>query len=209
MDIDFVERLERRLGDELPGQAAQLRMAPIGREQYLAAPENANIACVLVLLFHKNKDWHVALIERTRLNPNDPHSGQISLPGGRMEITDDTHEDCALREVQEEIGINPEEVGILGGLSSLYVPVSNFNIFPFVGFTTNEPSFEPQPSEVQRVIEAPLDIFQGEKYVKSMNMIVRDIEMKNVPYFDVQKEILWGATAMIMSEFSEIMSEVY
>jgi len=208
MDIDFIERLERRLLDDLPGQKAQLIMANQARKVMLEASNTYNEACVMILLFLKNKDWHLALIERTAFNPNDPHSGQLSLPGGRMEESDQTHSDCALRELHEEIGVNPEDIGVIGELSSLFVHVSDYLIYPFIGFTEREPVFYPQPSEVQEVIEIPLEIIYKDKFRSKKDIPVRNMILKDMPYIKVGDRTLWGATAMILSEFAEIIKEL-
>lgn len=209
MDIDFIERLERKLEDDLPGLPSQLKMAPIGREDHLITPSQYKDACVMTLIYPKKDDWHVVLIQRTITHPNDPHSGQISLPGGKMEDTDHTHADCALRETQEEVGINAEDVGIIGELTPLYVGVSNFLIYPFIGFTTQEPNFEPQASEVQKIIEVPVDLFVGDRYKRKKHMNIRGNVLKNVPFYEVYDHVLWGATAMIMSEFGSVIEDVY
>ncbi len=209
MDIDFIERLERRLEEDLPGLEAQLLMAPRGREDHLEPTDTSKIACVMALIFPKDDDWHIALIERTSDNPNDPHSGQISLPGGRLEETDDTYADCALRELQEEIGINNEEIGLVGELSSLYVHISDYLIYPFVGFAGVEPTFSPQPSEVKSIIQLPLEHFLKDKNKKSESMVIRGVTIEDVPYYNLGDYKLWGATAMIMSEFEKILHEVY
>lgn len=209
MDIDFIERLERRLEGELPGLQAQLAMAPRGREDHLEPGSTYKVACVMILLFPKEGEWHLALIERATNNVNDPHSGQISLPGGKLEETDDTYADCALRELQEEIGINNEEIGLLGDLSSLYIHISDFLIYPFVGFTGEEPAFSPQPSEVKSIIKVPLDTFVNKRNKRMEDMEIRTHILKDVPYYSIGEYKLWGATAMIMSEFEQLLHEVY
>ncbi len=211
MDIDFIERLERRLILDLPGRPAHLQMAPNpGRisEAYFEVKPDAREASVLILLYPKENTWHVALIQRTMLNKNDPHAGQLSLPGGKIEETDDSYEDCALREAQEEIGIDPVDVAILGQLSSLYVYVSNFLVFPFVGFTNQEQNFSPQPSEVDLIHEVPMEVFANDKFRSKKDLVVRGNTFKDVPFFDVKGDVLWGATAMILSEFGEVIKPI-
>lgn len=209
MDIDFIERLERKLEDDLPGQRAQLLMAPVGRRDSLIPPDEYKEASVLALLFLKSKEWHIAFIQRTTTVDDDPHSGQISLPGGQVEEADITHSDCAIRETQEEIGINAEDIGLIGELTPLYISVSNFLVYPFVGFTQQEPVFEPQPTEVSAVIEVPLDTLINERFRAVKEIPVRGGLLKDVPCFEIEDKVVWGATAMMMSEFAEILKEVY
>lgn len=206
MDISLTEDLERLLTqEELPGVASQLLMAPEERQNEVEPKGEYKKACVLVLLYPKDDEWHVALIQRTSKNVNDKHAGQISLPGGKLEDSDESYEYCALREAEEEIGISKDQIGILGELSKLYVPVSKFMIYPFVGFTTEEPDFVPQQSEVEDVIEVRLKkLFKNKKHGK---VNVRNSSFE-VPYYEVQKHKVWGATAMILSEFETILSNV-
>ena len=98
MDIQFIERLERELEEELPGREAQFLMAPMERQQNFEIPDSHVLACVVALIFPKKKDWHVVLIERVSDNPNDHHAGQLSFPGGKFEEKDYSYQDCALRE---------------------------------------------------------------------------------------------------------------
>jgi 8-oxo-dGTP pyrophosphatase MutT (NUDIX family) len=185
-------------------------MAPVKRviDEYYNEKSTSKIACVLTLLYPKNDHWHIAVIQRPRINPNDPHAGQLSLPGGKLEESDVSFEACALREAQEEIGIDATDVAIIGALSKLYVYISDFIIYPFVGFTNNEQKFEPQPSEVDYIHEVPLNVFTNHDNRYTRDIIVRNQEMKSVPYFDVDGKMLWGATAMILSEFGEIIKPI-
>jgi 8-oxo-dGTP pyrophosphatase MutT (NUDIX family) len=205
MDIQFIERLERELEEELPGRKAQFLMAPGERQIDYVEPDDSILACVLALIFPKNKEWHVALIERVSENIHDVHAGQLSFPGGRFEESDYSYQDCALREAEEEIGIQASEVGIIGELTSLYIPVSNYLIYPFIGFMGEQPEYIIQKNEVQGVIEIPLKHFLESKNKKKIDMNIRASILKDVPYYDVHNIPLWGATAMIMSEFETII----
>lgn len=210
MDIDFIQDLETQLSKELPGVAAQIKMAPASdqSEKYLQLSDDYKIACVLIVLFPKNEDWHVVLIERSLHSVNDKHAGQLSLPGGKMDETDRSLEDCALRETYEEIGLNPSSIGILGELTPLFVHVSNFLVHPFVGFTTEYPKFIIQESEVNSIIEVPLRHFLDDTYKKQSDIEIRDLTLKSVPNYKINKKALWGATAMVMSEFEHILKEI-
>ena len=208
MDIQFIERLERELEEELPGREAQFLMAPLERQDTTEVPDDHVLACVVALIFPKKKDWNVVLIERVMDNANDHHAGQLSFPGGKFEDTDYSYQDCALREAEEEIGINGSDVGIIGELSSIYIPVSNFLIYPFVGFMGDEPEFSIQRNEVQNIHEVPLRHFLDVRTKKKTDMDVRGRLLKEVPYYEVNNLPLWGATAMIMSEFEQIIRKI-
>lgn len=204
MDIHFVERLERNLEEDLPGSEAQFIMAPMERAKNLEIPDDHILACVLILIYPKNKDWYVSLIERN-INQNDTHSGQLSFPGGRFNEKDYSYQDCALREAEEEIGVPASTVGVIGELSSLYVPISNHLIYPFVGFIADFDDFKIQKSEVSELLEVPIKHFLDQKNKKKGDIPARDTVLKEVPYYDIDGRKLWGATAMIMSEFEHII----
>ena len=192
----------------LPGRLAQFKMSHVVRRKEQIIPENARIACTLVLLYPKKEEWHLVLIQRTSHNPNDRHGGQISFPGGQQEENDASLSATAIREAQEEIGADPSKITLLGGLTDLYIPVSNFKVYPFVAYTNERPNFELQESEVQAIIEVPLSVLQDEKTRQLTNIKISErITLKEVPYFNVGGKVVWGATAMMLSEFLEAIHE--
>lgn len=208
MKTKFIERLERQLEEELPGRQAQLKMAPPHRAVDVEIPDDRKLACVLLLLIPKGDEWHVTLIERVVSNTDDPHSGQLGFPGGKFEETDYSYQDCALRETEEEIGVNQSEIGIIGELTSIYINVSNYLIYPFVGFMGDEPEFNPQKSEVNEVFTIPLSHFIGSKNKRTSTLEVRGTNIKDVPFYEVNNKSLWGATAMMLSEFEHIVGKI-
>ncbi len=143
------------------------------------------------------------LIQRTAAE-NDQHSGQVSFPGGKKEISDNSYADCAKREAFEEIGVAMDSIEILGALTPLYIPVSNFHVFPFVGFIEKEPLWNKQTSEVSEIIPIPIAHFLSEENEKTTTVNGRGFSLENTPYFDVNGKVVWGATAMILSEFREV-----
>ncbi|MEZ4951980.1 MAG: CoA pyrophosphatase [Saprospiraceae bacterium] len=204
--LDFIKELQRKLQQPLPGQPAQLKMAPSSRRKYMIAPEGVRRAGVMATLFPKNEEWHVVLIERNK-NDKDSHGGQISFPGGKAEPEDGTMLKTALRETEEEVGILQNEINVLGSLSEVYIPVSNFNVYPFVGFLDFQPEYTIQEEEVFKVLEIPLSHFQNEAAKRTTDIpINKYLTLKNVPYYEVDNQILWGATAMMMSELMEVIS---
>ena len=185
-------------------------MAGLRRLQELgpnpAPPADARVACVLNLLYWQEEDWRTILIQRTE-NPRDRHSGQVSFPGGRWEEWDGELANVALRETEEEIGVPAQHIEILGRLTDLYIPVSNFLVHPFVGILHGAPEFVPQPGEVEAVLTPSLSVFQSPENLKRIDLTLQQgITLKDVPYFDVHGRIVWGATAMIMSEFLELVT---
>lgn len=203
--MDFIKNIQQRLSEPLPGKEHQLLMAPSLRGLAKPSSQPATVACVLVLLFPKDDKWHLALMQRMP-HEKDKHSGQISFPGGRYEESDTTLEYCALRETEEEVGVSIDDVTVIGQLSELYIPVSNFQVYPFVGFVKNTPMFIPQPSEVQQIIEVPIEMLKDVSSQKKIDYRVRkNIILKDTPYFDFYGNMVWGATAMMLSEFRSVV----
>ena len=203
--MDFIKNIQQRLSETLPGKEQQHLMAPSLRGRESMPEQSPTVACVLVLLFPKNDKWHFALMQRVP-HEKDVHSGQISFPGGRFEESDDSLEFCALRETEEEVGVPIDDVTVLGQLSELHIPVSNFQVYPFVGFVKNTPTFIPQPTEVQQIIEVPIEMLKDVSNQKTIDFRVRkNIILKDTPYFDFYGNQVWGATAMMLSEFRAVV----
>ena len=203
----FLNYLKSRLEQPLPGLDAQLKMAPTpidnGPSRKLNAPEHANISSVLILLFpNQNQDLELLLTVRSK---DIDHGGQISLPGGRSE-GNETHTETALREAREEVGVDPEAVKILGLISDLYVSHSNNLVKPVVGYLPQKPQLVLNPAEVEEAFSIEL-----ESLVTKKNLTVENWDLQKyayqVPYWDVHEVPLWGATAMILSEFLELYRE--
>ena len=209
MTDNFLDIFLERYAKGLPGREHQMRMAAIARERIPApadAPPSAKVAAVMILLFPKAGEWHVLLTERTSDNANDKHSGQISFPGGKFEPTDASLEACALRETHEEVGIAPEHINVIGAMTPLYIPVSNFIVNPFIGWMREAPQYLKQETEVKLIIEAPVHILLNPENQKRKQIHVSfTMRLEDVPYFDVNGKTVWGATAMMLSEFLEMV----
>ena len=196
----FLRQLRYDLTQRLPGQNAQWRMAPRPRPgaEYRDQP---NASCrqgaVLMLFYPWQNRVQLPLILRP--NYSGAHSGQIGLPGGGQEDIDDDLTATALREAYEEIGVHPSSVTVLGSLTKLYVSVSNYLVQPVVGWTDYRPNFRCDPYEVADLIESPLaDFLAPENYHEEIWELRK--RAVTVPYFDIQGQIVWGATAMMLSE---------
>jgi 8-oxo-dGTP pyrophosphatase MutT (NUDIX family) len=203
MYSDFFKNLKNELSKELPGLSAQLKMAP--EERPFGHNKTMLNAGVLILLYYKNEDIHLALIQRPEYN--GPHSGQISLPGGKFEEEDKTLVQTALRESFEEIGAEPNEVDVLGMLSPLQIPVSNYFVQPVVGFYKSSRQFKADVTEVERILEIRLrDLINPEN--KSVKEFAFGTLRFNAPIYKPDNLVIWGATAMILSEFIEIVNRI-
>jgi 8-oxo-dGTP pyrophosphatase MutT (NUDIX family) len=189
----------------LPGLAAQIKLAPEYRIESLRAnpPADARPAGVLILLYHHAGAWHFSLIKRTE--DGLTHSGQISLPGGSQEAGESLQE-TALREACEEIGAACTEIEVLGQLSPIYIPPSNFLVTPTVGYADRRPDFRCDPREVAELIEVPLSALFDRAVVKREPWTLRGVTVE-VPFYQIGKHKVWGATAMILSEFSLVLAE--
>jgi 8-oxo-dGTP pyrophosphatase MutT (NUDIX family) len=206
---DLVEKIKNVLNENLPGRQVQFEMTNIYRELNYVVPEDARRAGVMLLLFPIDGKMHLVFIQRTSKNPNDPHSGQVSFPGGKFELEDESLLACALREANEEVGVEPSEIQVLGALTQLYIPISNFNVYPFVGFLPEKPNFVLQESEVKSLLIFPVEHFLHPSNKGLTDITVQTFTMKNVPYFQAGDLKIWGATSMILNEFLAIWKNIY
>ena len=149
----IVRSLERELKRELPGITAHQMLMPerIVQEQHKKKVD----ACVLALIYPNSQNQYTIVFIRRPLY-NGHHSGQVSFPGGKVEKSDTSFEHTALRETEEEIGVNPTSIKIIGKLSDLYITISNFLVHPYVGYTNSTPKFFLDKNEVEYIIEYPL-----------------------------------------------------
>lgn len=192
------------LAKELPGVKSHLKMSPPGREMEPAPLFQGQIrqSGVLVLLFPVDGELATCLIKRP-VTMKD-HAGQIGFPGGKCEPEDANPLQTALRESMEEIGILPGDVEILGALSPLWVPVSRFLIHPFVAWSSTKPDFNPESAEVERLHIFPLSLILFTPQ-STFSVVETQKGRLNVPAFVYEGETIWGATAMILSEFADVL----
>lgn len=206
----LIEQLQKKLlSGPLPGPAAHARMAhAVRRADPMADPATTREAAVLITLFEKTPgDWHLILIRRTSSHQQDKHAGQVAFPGGKRELGDPDLMYTALRETEEEVAIDLATIDVLGALSPLYITVSKFLVHPFVAYAWKPPQLVRQEQEIEEIMEVPLSAFfdpatRQETRIRLSGGII----LNHVPAYAIEGNIIWGATAMILSEFLEIMS---
>ena len=204
----LIQNLSSRLTDALPSALAHdaLRAIPIGTNlpkfEHKRPPRPGS---VLILLYEKEGRILFPLIKRNEYK--GAHSGQVSFPGGKAEAGEDAIE-TALREAEEEIGINPDTVSVVGRLSEFYVIPSNFLVTPVVASTSITPEFRPDPYEVQRILHADLADIVRDDAVKTKEIIAGGSFRMNAPHFEIEQEIVWGATAMMLNELRLVIQEI-
>ncbi|HIB61003.1 MAG TPA: CoA pyrophosphatase [Candidatus Marinimicrobia bacterium] len=199
------QKLQIRLINNLPGKDEQWRMRVTSDKSYNFdnTEEDAIQSAVLILLYEENGVICFTLTERTQTVEH--HRGQISLPGGARE-TDEKLSSTAIRETQEEIGIYADDVDLIGALSPLFVPVTGFIINPFVGIINANFDPQPAPEEVETVISVHVNELLNDDNELQEKRNLRGYDV-NIPYFLLSGHKVWGATAMILSEFKTVLKE--
>lgn len=204
---EFIRSLEEKLSAPKPGLIAQLVMTPNprpGHQVYQEVEDSSIKAGVLILFYPRDDKIHLVLTQRT--HRVDFHKGQISFPGGRLE-TGEGLEHAALREAQEELGVDPDSIRILGTLTPLYIPPSNYCIYPVVALTQSRPDFHPSQIEVAEVLEIPLEHLLNPQNILREMWTIRGIEVE-VPFYAFGAHKIWGATAMVLAELLEMTKEL-
>ena len=208
MEKNFIEQLAWRLSQPKPGLGAQLKMITrprLGHQVYTEVEGKSQPAAVLILLYPQAGSWHLALTLRTE--KVEAHRSQISLPGGRQEEGESLAQ-TALRETQEELGLDPEKINILGQLTPLYIPTSNYCLYPFVGVLRETPRFRPSAHEVAEVIEVSLSQLLHPRVKQSEFRQFRGRRIL-IPYYRIGPHKIWGATAMVLAELEEILKDIW
>jgi 8-oxo-dGTP pyrophosphatase MutT (NUDIX family) len=191
--------LRKRLALPLPGVAAQELMAPRPRRGWKpgSVPDQTRPAAALILLY--DHDGEATCVLTLRASHLPQHAGQVSLPGGRLD-PGETLIEAALREAEEEVGVTRTHVDVLGALTPLHIPVSGFILHPIVGVTPDRPDFVAARHEVARITDASVSLLASADSWRLTSWVYEGREFE-IPYFAVADLQVWGATAMVLSEF--------
>ncbi len=201
---EISKTIKRLLESELPGKTSHLKMIPETRRSFKNNVRDKQ-AAVMLLLFQENDEIKLSFIKRNEYK--GVHSGQISFPGGMRENADRDLLHTSLRETSEETGINEKDINVLGKISTLYIPVSNFVVQPYVAYLDFSPTFDPDPVEVKFMIKVPLKHLLNKDNRKKEQWNLSGDEVR-VPFFFYKDFKIWGATAMMLSEFLDIIQDI-
>jgi 8-oxo-dGTP pyrophosphatase MutT (NUDIX family) len=205
MRINVIRQLSKELKKPLPGKKAHVKMMPEGR-LLMDSPQIKKNAAVVILIFQSNKGQEeIVFIKRNEYEGH--HSGQVSFPGGKEDKEDQSLEYTAIRECLEEIGVELSLNELIGHLTPLYVMVSEVMIYPYVFYLPKEPEFITDKSEVNYLIRYPFDKLTDKSIKKEKIMAFQGIDYC-VPYYSINSEVVWGATAMILAELIDVIENI-
>lgn len=194
---------------ELPGIDIQHRMAAVERlaelQETSLKAQQPKRAAVMMLIYPKNHQPHFVLIER--MQSPGAHSGQIAFPGGRREPEDRNDQETAIRETFEEVGVSQQMQQVICSGTPVYIPPSNYLVSPYLAFAKAQPTFTPQPEEVQSIIEVPLADLLSQKYKGTATLSTSYMKEVEVPCYRLNKQVVWGATAMMLAEFEHMIKQ--
>lgn len=208
---EFLVSLSKIKNIPLPAEASQFKMSPPFRRElitrYKEAMKDAKRAGVLAMFYpNTSNETHLALILRKTYN--GVHSAQIGFPGGKYEDDDKTLKHTAIRETWEEIGVPVHQIKIVKQMTEVYIPPSNFYVQPFIGITNETPKFIKQDDEVEDIVEVSLSHFLDENNVSNKLVATSYTAKIEVPAYELNGHVVWGATAMMLSEIKDIIKVV-
>jgi len=207
---EFLKYAPKVVNVELPATNAHAKMIPPNRADLIKSIDFSTIipkkAAVMMLFYPKKLQTHLVLILRTSYD--GVHSSQIAFPGGKVELDDIDLKQTAIRETHEEIGVHPNAINVIRAFTEIYIPPSNFMVYPFLGYSLSELNFQLQKEEVAGIVELPLVDFLDNTIVVNKILKTSYAESFEVPGFQFENHFIWGATAMMLSELKETLKMV-
>lgn len=200
--LDFIDKISHRLTQPLPGAAAHEKLLSSNYKQRVLPNDSTRQGAILILFFPYREEVYCPMIVRSKYE--GVHSGQIAFPGGRYENFDESLIRTALREAQEEIGIYARDVKVLGTLSEIYIQASNIRVLPVIGTIPYRPAYYPDEREVEEVFEMSISELKKRSHIQHTEVQVGS-KLVQAPYFGIEGKVVWGATAMMLSELLEII----
>ncbi len=208
---EFLIRISKIKNIPLPAEVSQFKMAPPFRKELLQknkeAIKYAKKAGVLAL-FYPDITQQTKLVLILRKSYEGVHSAQVGFPGGKLELNDESLEHAAVRETYEEIGVPVHDIKVITQLTEVYIPPSNFYVQPYLGFSINTPNFIKDENEVEAIIEIPFDHFIDDEMVILKRVSTSYNVEVEVPAFSLNGHVVWGATAMILSEIKDLLKQL-
>ena len=204
---EFEAKIHAAISASLPGENAHLIMNPSGRGSSSEARKKATNyreSAVAIVLFNVGENREIILIQRP--DYIGAHGGQISFPGGKKDLEDEDLKATAIRECQEEIGLKLEDRHLLGQLTPVFIPVSNFHVQPYLFFYDQTPLFMKDEREVLSIFSISIADLLNDSTISTMEIEIKgDRTYKNIPCFSINEKKIWGATALILSELKEVL----
>ncbi|WP_350291336.1 CoA pyrophosphatase [uncultured Croceitalea sp.] len=208
---DFYKQATKIKNLDLPGDESHFKMEPEIRKQWRDSEKIAKRKpkrAAVMALFYPNVSQETQLLLILRKTYKGVHSNQIGFPGGKVEPEDKDLEITALRETHEEVGVLPDSIEVLKQLTALYIPPSNFMVQPYLGLYAEPKPFKIQESEVEAVVEVLFSDFMDDENLIYQNLTTSYANNIDVPAFKLNGYVVWGATAMMLSEIKELLKQV-
>ena len=208
---EFVSKISKVRNLELPGEKSQFKMMPPYREELIKNHKydisSAKKAAVMAL-FYPDENHQTKLVLILRKTYKGVHSAQVGFPGGKVEKEDKTLQDTALRETFEEVGVALNNMIVIKALTDIYIPPSHFSVFPFLGYCEATPNFKKQDEEVEAILEVDINHFLDDNNITTKEVQKNNNELFNVPAIKLNNHLVWGATAMMLSEVKDLLKAV-